>query len=72
MSKTRQNKGQFRKGPDARRHTFTREECQRGGQRGFWAMIDSIVERYPDAIMADGRHMACNALPALIKRKARE
>ena len=65
------NKGQFRKGPDPRRHRFTREECSRGGQIGFWAMIESIIIRHPGAIMSDGRHMACNALPALIARKAR-
>lgn len=31
----RPNPGQFRKGPDPRRHKFTREECS----RGFWAAI---------------------------------
>lgn len=40
------------------RHKFTREECQ----RGFWAAIESIVTRYPDAVMPDGRHIACNFL----------
>jgi hypothetical protein len=40
------------------RHVFTREECQ----RGFWNAITSIVTRYPDAIMPDGRHIACNFL----------
>lgn len=40
------------------RHRFTREECS----RGFWAAIDSIIERHPNAIMPDGRHMACNFL----------
>ena len=62
MPGTEENGGQFRKGNDPRRHRFTREECSRGGQIGFWAMIDSIVERYPKAIMADGRHMVVNAL----------
>lgn len=48
------NRGQFRRGPDPRRHRFTRDECQ----RGFWAAIYSIIARYPDAIGADGRHIA--------------
>jgi hypothetical protein len=50
--------GRFKKGHDPRRHKFTPEECT----RGFWAAIDSIVTRYPNAIMADGRHIACNFL----------
>lgn len=50
--------GRFQKGPDPRRHTFTREECQ----RGFWSAIESIVSRNPEAIMRDGRHIACNFL----------
>lgn len=58
-------KGQFQKGFDPRRHVFTREECQ----KGFWAAIDSIVDRYPNALDSSGRHMACNALPALIAKK---
>jgi hypothetical protein len=52
------NRGQFRKGHDARRHVFTRDECS----RGFWSAIESIITRYPDAIMSDGRHIACNFL----------
>jgi hypothetical protein len=40
------------------RHRFTSEECS----RGFWAAIESIVSRHPNAIMADGRHIACNFL----------
>lgn len=52
------NRGRFRKGPDPRRHRFTVEECQ----RGFWSAVFSIVARYPDAIGADGRHMACDFL----------
>lgn len=63
----RRNAGQFRTGHDPRRHKFTREECQ----RGFWAAIDSIIARYPDAVTTLGRHIACNALPALIGKKAR-
>jgi hypothetical protein len=52
------NPGQFKKGTDPRRHKFTREECS----KGFWAAVESIVVRYPDAIMADGRHMVVNFL----------
>ena len=54
----RANRGHFRKGFDPRRHRFTRAECQ----AGFWAALASIISRYPDAIGADGRHMACNFL----------
>lgn len=56
--KRRANRGQFRRGHDPRRHRFTRDECQ----RGFWAAIYSIVARYPDAVGADGRHMALRFL----------
>lgn len=52
------NRGQFRKGPDPRRHVFTRNECI----KGFWGAIYSIVERYPDAVDSSGRHMACDFL----------
>jgi hypothetical protein len=52
------NPGHFRKGDDPRRHKLTREECS----KGFWAAVESIVTRYPDAIMPDGRHMVCNFL----------
>jgi hypothetical protein len=31
----RANAGNFRKGPDPRRHRFTKEECS----RGFWTAI---------------------------------
>jgi hypothetical protein len=48
----------FAKGHDPRRHKFTSEECS----KGFWAAVESIVERYPDAIMSDGRHMVVNFL----------
>jgi len=54
----RQNRGHFRKGLYPRRHRFTRDECV----KGFWNAIYSIVLRYPDAIGADGRHMACRFL----------
>ena len=50
------NKGRFQKGPDRRRHKFTKEECS----DGFWAAVESIVCRYPDAIMPDGRHIVVN------------
>jgi len=52
------NKGRFTKGHDPRRHKFTREECQ----TGFWAALESIITRHPDAVDAYGRHMACNFL----------
>jgi hypothetical protein len=52
------NAGQFRPGPDPRRHLFTREECQ----RGFWNAVYSIIARYPDAVDGAGRHMACDFL----------
>jgi len=58
----KENKGRFKKGPDPRRHKFTREECQ----AGFWRALESIITRYPDATNG-GRHMACYFL----KRKAR-
>ena len=57
-AKRRTNRGQFRRGPDPRRHRFTREECQ----VGFWAAVTSIVLRYPDAIDSSGRHMAFDFL----------
>jgi hypothetical protein len=61
------NRGQFRKGPDPRRHKFTRNECI----KGFWAAIYSVVRRYPDAIGADGRHMAVNFLKSKREEKVR-
>lgn len=48
----------FQKGYDARRHKFTAEECS----AGFWAAVESIVTRYPDAVMSDGRHIVVNFL----------
>jgi hypothetical protein len=54
----RANRGHFKQGHDPRRHQFTRDECQ----KGFWAAIYSIIDRYPDAVGPDGRHMACNFL----------
>jgi hypothetical protein len=59
------NRGRFQKGYDARRHKFTQDECV----DGFWAAIESIVARYPDAVMPDGRHMVCNFLQAVTARK---
>jgi len=50
------NRGRFQKGHDPRRHKFTRDECS----AGFWAAVESIVIRYPDAIMSDGRHIVVN------------
>jgi hypothetical protein len=58
MPKENNNPGAFRKGADPRRHKFTRDECS----KGFWAAVESIVCRYPDAIGADGRHMVVNFL----------
>jgi hypothetical protein len=57
-TETRTNRGRFKPGPDPRRHRFSREECQ----AGFWAAITSIICRYPEAIGADGRHMAFDFL----------
>ena len=67
MPTTKPNPGHFRKGYDPRRHKLTTAERQ----RGFQAAIDSIIRRYPDAITVLGNHIACNALPSLIARKAR-
>jgi hypothetical protein len=50
------NRGRFQRGPNPRRHKFTRDECS----AGFWAAVESIVSRYPDAVMSDGRHMVVN------------
>jgi len=61
---TTPNRGQVRKGFDARRHRFTHDECV----TGFWKAIESIVARYPDAVDSSHRHMACRFL----KRKRKE
>jgi hypothetical protein len=50
------SKGRFQKGFDARRHKLTSDECS----TGFWNAVESIVTRYPNAIMPDGRHMVVN------------
>jgi hypothetical protein len=65
MNSTKRNRGHFRRGHDPRRHRFTKDECS----RGFWAAIYSIVQRYPDAIGADGRHMACRFLEGRRERR---
>ena len=58
----------FTKGYDARRHQFTRAECQ----AGFWSALEAIILRYPDAIMPDGRHMAVNFLTSLTRQRAQK
>jgi hypothetical protein len=52
------NRGHFKRGHDPRRHKFTTEECS----AGFWAAVESIVSRHPDAVMPDGRHIVVNFL----------
>lgn len=59
------NKGRFKPGPDPRRHKFTKEECS----DGFWAAIESVASRYPNAVMSDGRHITVNFLKAVTARK---
>ena len=58
MNRQRPNGGQFKPGPDPRRHRFTRDECV----KGFWAAVFSIIQRYPAALDCSGRHMACDFL----------
>jgi len=60
MAKRKHNRGMFKRGPDSRRHQLTPADRV----KGFWNAIYSIVARYPDAIGADGRHMAVNFLKA--------
>jgi hypothetical protein len=57
-AETQGNRGRFKPGHDPRRHKFSKQECS----DGFWAAIESIVTRYPDAVMPDGRHIAVNFL----------
>lgn len=57
--------GRFRKGADPRRHQFTREECQ----AGFWAALESIALRFPQATNARG-HIVLNFLPTITARRA--
>ena len=60
----------FTRGYDLRRKVFTRAEQSENGRAGFQAMILSIITPYPDATTRDGhRHIACNALPAILKKK---
>ena len=59
-------KGKFQKGPDARRHKFSQEECR----KGFQSALDSLVTRYPGTVDRAGRHMACN-FGKYLKRKGR-
>jgi hypothetical protein len=45
----RPNGGQFKPGPDPRRHKFTREECVRGGRIAFALVVFEILPaRYDD------------------------
>jgi hypothetical protein len=59
------NPGWFKKGDDPRRHKFTPAECS----EGFWAAIESVACRYPNAVMPDGRHITVNFLKAVKARK---
>ena len=59
------HRGRFAPGPDPRRHQFTREECQ----AGFWAALDAIADRYPNAVDGANRHMATRFLCSVISRK---
>jgi hypothetical protein len=61
----RANFGRFRRGHDPRRHRFSLVECQLGFQRA----LESIIRRYPNAIGADGRHMACDFLQSKIRKQ---
>jgi hypothetical protein len=61
------NRGRFKPGPDARRHKFTKEECS----DGFWAAIESVAIRYPNAVINDGshRHITVNFMRWAMGRK---
>jgi len=54
----KQNRGQFKRGPDPRRHKFSRDECV----AGFWRALESIIARHPDWLDSHGRHAACGFL----------
>jgi hypothetical protein len=58
MQTTRKaNPGQFQKGHDPRRHTFTPQECS----DGFQAALESIIRRYGiHCTDRSGRHMVCS------------
>jgi hypothetical protein len=62
-----EHRGRFKKGFDPRRHKFTRDECS----DGFWAAIESIAIRYPDAVINDGsqRHITANFMQWVKGRK---
>ena len=60
-----EHRGRFKPGYDPRRHVFTKDECS----AGFWAAIESVAARYPDAVDSAGRHMVCNFLRAVTARK---
>lgn len=62
------NKGQFKKGYDARRHILTPEERS----KGFWNAIESIIRKYPNAIGKDGKHIAFHFLWARKNRQGVE
>ena len=47
----RPNAGQFRPGPDPRRHTFTKDECS----RGFWTAISVWGVSMGEKLHAAGR-----------------
>lgn len=68
MTSPKQNRGQFKRGPDPRRHKFSRAECQ----DGFQAALLSIITRYPDAVDSANRHMACQFLKKRRKPDALE
>ena len=68
MMKRKANKGSFKPGPDPRRHKFTRDECV----DGFWAAIESIMARYPEAVTSYHAHMVVNFLPAVIARREQQ
>lgn len=53
-SKRKRNTGMFKNGHDPRRHVLTTAERK----KGFWAAIDSIICRYPDAVSRSGVHIA--------------
>jgi hypothetical protein len=61
------NAGRFKPGPDSRRHKFTKQECS----DGFWAAIESVAIRYPDAVIQDGsrRHITVNFMKWATARK---
>jgi len=67
MAKMKHNRGQFKRGFDARRHQLTAADRV----KGFWNALYSIIERYPEAIDRSGRHMACDFLRSKRQEKPR-